>query len=48
MNMFPKDSPVTMKEAYEKVKHNIEDNYKWVWPKQHLVYEPDSYENILS
>ena len=48
MNMLPKDSLVTTEEAYRKVKHNIGDNYKWAWPKQHLVYKPDTYKNILS
>ena len=48
MNMLPQGSKVTTKEAYKKIGLPIGENYRWAWPNQKMVYEPDTFKNIVA
>ena len=48
MNLFAEGSVIDTKEAYKEAGIDIGTNYKFSTKNQKLVYDTDSYENILS
>ena len=48
MNALPEGSEITNKEAYKKIGYDVGTNYKFSTENQKLVYDTDSYDNIVS
>ena len=48
MNLFPEGSVVDTKDIYKNIGYDLGPNFKFSTKNQKLVYETDSYDNILS
>ena len=48
MNLFAEGSVIDTKDAYKKIGYDVGTNYKFSTENQKLVYDTDSYDNIVS